>query len=165
MPEKRVSDEITVVAGLAAGVANYARSRGIDIAPICKALDIDPATFGSVTERISLDRFCRLLETCALISGDDAFGLQCASTFPAGASGAFGYGLMSAPTVRAFLRFLQDHVYYATNNSNFTMVTDAAHVTLSWSFAPVIAKRDQYVDLSLTALIQRLRDILGSAST
>lgn len=70
-----------------------------------------------------------------------------------------------APTVRAFLRFLQDHVYYATNNSNFTMVTDAAHVTLSWSFAPVIAKRDQYVDLSLTALIQRLRDILGSAST
>lgn len=161
MPEKRVSDEITVVAGLAAGVANYARSRGIDIAPICKALDIDPGTFGSVTERISLDRFCRLLETCALISGDDAFGLQCASTFPAGASGAFGYGLMSAPTVRAFLRFLQDHVYYATNNSNFTMVTDAAHVTLSWSFAPVIVKRDQYVDLSLTALIQRLRDILG----
>lgn len=81
--------------------------------------------------------------------------------FPAGASGAFGYGLISAPTVRAFLRFLQDHVYYATNNSNFTMVADATGVTLSWSFAPVIVKRDQYVDLSLAILIQRLRDILG----
>lgn len=161
MPEKRVSDEISVVAGLAAGVSNYTRSRGIDITPICKALDIDPATFSSLTERISLDRFSRLLETCALISGDDAFGLQCASAFPAGASGAFGYGLISAPTVRAFLRFLQDHVYYATNNSNFTMVTDATQVTLSWSFAPVIAKRDQYVDLSLAVLVQRLRDILG----
>ncbi|MBM7330810.1 AraC family transcriptional regulator ligand-binding domain-containing protein, partial [Agrobacterium sp. S2] len=161
MPEKRLSDEITVVAGLAAGVSNYARGRGIDIAPICKALEIDPGNFGSLTERISLDRLCRLLETCALISGDDAFGLQCASTFPAGASGAFGYGLISAPTVRAFLRFLQDHVYYATNNSNFTMVADATGVTLSWSFAPVIVKRDQYVDLSLAILIQRLRDILG----
>jgi len=63
--------------------------------------------------------------------------------------------------VRAFLRFLQDHVYYATNNSNFTMVADATGVTLSWSFAPVIVKRDQYVDLSLAILIQRLRDILG----
>jgi hypothetical protein len=84
MPEKRLSDEITVVAGLAAGVSNYARGRGIDIAPICKALEIDPGNFGSLTERISLDRLCRLLETCALISGDDAFGLQCASTFPAG---------------------------------------------------------------------------------
>lgn len=96
MPDKRLSDEITVVAGLAASVGNYARSRGIDIAPICKALDINPATFDSLTERISLDRLCRLLETCALISGDDTFGLQCASTFPAGASGAFGYGLISA---------------------------------------------------------------------
>jgi AraC-like DNA-binding protein len=41
------------------------------------------------------------------------------------------------------------------------MVTDATQVTLSWSFAPVIAKRDQYVDLSLAVLVQRLRDILG----
>lgn len=161
MPDKRLSEEITVVAGLAAGVGNYARSRGIDIVPICKALDIDPSTFESLTDRISLERLCRLLETCALISGDDAFGLKCASTFPAGASGAFGYGLISAPTVRAFLRFLQDHVYYATNNSNFTMVSDAAHVTLSWSFAPVIPRRDQYVDLSTAILMQRLRDIVG----
>ncbi|WP_296066207.1 AraC family transcriptional regulator [uncultured Agrobacterium sp.] len=161
MPDKRISDEITVVAGLAAGVSNYARSRGIDIIPICTSLDIDPATFNSLTERISLDRFCRLLETCALIAGDDTFGLQCAATFPAGASGAFGYGLMSAPTVRAFLRFLQDHVYYATNNSNFTMVTDAKQATLSWTFAPVIAKREQYVDFVLGILMQRLRDILG----
>ncbi len=161
MPDKRLSEEITVVAGLAAGVGNYARSRGIDIVPICKALDIDPSTFESLTDRISLERLCRLLETCALISGDDAFGLKCASTFPAGASGAFGYGLISAPTVRAFLRFLQDHVYYATNNSNFTMVSDAADVTLSWSIAPVIPRRDQYVDLSTAILMQRLRDIVG----
>ncbi len=41
------------------------------------------------------------------------------------------------------------------------MVADATGVTLSWSFAPVIVKRDQYVDLSLAILIQRLRDILG----
>ncbi len=161
MPGKHLNDDITVVAGLAAGVSGYARSRGIDIVPICGALGIDPNQFGSLTERISLDKLCRLLETCAVISADDAFGLQCASVFPAGASGAFGYGLMSAPDVRSFLQFLQDHVYYATNTSHFTMTMDEHHTSLSWTFAPVIARRDQYVDLALGILFERLRDILA----
>lgn len=161
MPGKHVNDDITVVAGMAAGVAGYAQSRGIDIVPICSALGIDSSRFGSLTERVSLEKLCRLLETCAVISADDAFGLQCASAFPAGGSGAFGYGLMSAPDVRSFLQFLQDHVYYATNTSHFTMAADGQYTSLSWTFAPVIARRDQYVDLALAVLFQRLRDILG----
>lgn len=159
---KSLTDEITSVAGIASAVASHAMSYGIDIGPICKALDIDPAVFQSLTERISLDRLCRLLEACAVLSNDEAFGLRCAEKFVAGSTGPFGYGLMAAPTVYHFLHFLEDHVQYATQTSFFKLSTGERHAHLTWTFAPVIVKRDQYVDMSVALVIQRLRDIVAT---
>jgi AraC-like DNA-binding protein len=161
MPHRRISDEITSVAGIGSAIARHAQSHGIDIAPICQALNIDPDNFQSLTERISLDRLCRLLETCALLTGNDAFGLECAATFIPGSTGPFGYGLMTAPTLRDLLRFTEDHIYYATNTSDFRLVISERQTTVSWTFAPIIAKRDQYVDMSVALMFQRFRTIIG----
>jgi AraC-like DNA-binding protein len=161
MSQKRIADEITSVAGIASGIGRYAQSCGIDVGPICKTLDIDPTVFQSLTERVSLDRVCRLLETCALLADDDSFGLKCAASFEAGSTGPFGYGLLSAPTVRDFIRFLEDHAYYVTNTSDVTLQADGKYTRLSWTFAPVIAKRDQYVDMSVALLMQRLRPMIA----
>ncbi|WP_349252081.1 AraC family transcriptional regulator ligand-binding domain-containing protein [Ciceribacter sp. L1K23] len=158
---KSLTDEITSVAGIASAVSAHAMSYGIDIAPICRALDIDPALFQSLTERISLDRLCRLLEACSVLSNDEAFGLRCAEKFVAGSTGPFGYGLMAAPTVNHFLHFLEDHVQYATHTSFFKLALGEKFVELAWTFAPVIVKRDQYVDMSVALVMQRLRDIVA----
>lgn len=140
MPNKSIADELTAVAGIASAVAVHAGSYGIDIAPICSALKIDPHTFQSLTERISLDRLCRLLEACALLADDEAFGLKCADRFIAGSTGPFGYGLMTAPTVRDFVRFLVQHMQYVTHASNLRFTEDDRGASLSWSYSPAIAK-------------------------
>lgn len=164
MSQTSIADQYTVVAGLASAVARHAQSYGIDINPICKALNIDPVQFQSLTARISLDRLCRLLEACALLANDDAFGLKCTGRFVAGASGPFGYGLICAPDVREFLRFLEAHAQYATHTNYVKSFNDGKVLRLEWTFAPVIVKRDQYVDMSIGLLMHRLRDLIGDAA-
>lgn len=161
MSNTGIADQYTVVAGLASAVARHAQTYGIDIAPICKALDVDPELFQSLTGRISLDRLCRLLEACALLANDDAFGLKCTARFVAGASGPFGYGLLCAPDIGEFLRFLEAHAQYATHTSYVKSHVDGKGLRLEWTFAPLIVKRDQYVDMSVGLLMRRLRDIIG----
>lgn len=161
MSNKSIADELTAVAGVASAVAAHAQSYGIDIAPICSALKIDPDIFQSLTARISLDRLCRLLEACALLADDEAFGLKCVDRFVPGSTGPFGYGLMTAPTVGDFVRFLAAHMQYATYASNLRFTMDDRGASLSWSFAPAIVKRDQYVDMGIALTLARLRDIVG----
>ena len=162
MLNKKISDELTTVAGIASAIARHALTYGIDIVPICKALEIDPLSFQSLTSRISLDRLCRLLEALALLSDDEAFGIKCASLFVAGSTGPFGYGLISAPTVRDFAVFLDAHIQYATNASYFRLTEDQKGAKLEWTFAPIIVRRNQFVDMTAALALQRLRDIIGA---
>lgn len=161
MPNERLIDEITIVAGLGSAISGYAQSCGIDIRPIAKSLNIDPEILQSLTARVSLDRLCRLLETCATLADDDTFGLKCAGFVTPGATGAFGYGLMSAPTVRDYMKFLDEHLYYASNTSDTRLEFGEKFASISWTFAPIIAKRDQYADMSLAMAFNRLRQIIG----
>ncbi|NBB48103.1 helix-turn-helix domain-containing protein [Rhizobium sp. CRIBSB] len=164
MPPRNLTDELTTVAGLASAVVDHAQSYGIDIKPICKALEIDPDDFQSLTARISLDRLCRLLETCALLADDEAFALTSIKGYEAGSTGPFGYGLMAAPTGLDFVRFLDDHIHYATHISYSKLTVDERGAHLAWTFAPVIVKRDQYVDMSVGLVMQRAKAIANSDS-
>ncbi|MFY8098829.1 MAG: AraC family transcriptional regulator ligand-binding domain-containing protein [Allorhizobium sp.] len=161
MSPRNLTDELTTVAGLASAVVEHAQSYGIDIKPICKALDIDPEVFQSLA-RISLDRLCRLLEACALLADDEAFGITSIKGYEAGSTGPFGYGLMAAPTGLDFVRFLDDHIQYVTHTSYSKLTIDERGAHLAWTFAPVIVKRDQYVDMSVGLVMQRARDLSGS---
>jgi AraC-like DNA-binding protein len=162
MPPRNLTDELTTVAGLASAVVEHANSYGIDIKPVCKALEIDPEVFQSLTARISLDRLCRLLEACALLADDEAFGLTSVSRYEAGSTGPFGYGLMAAPTGADFVRFLDDHIQYVTHTSYSRLSMDERGAHLAWTFAPVIVKRDQYVDMSVGLVMQRAKELGGS---
>ncbi|KPF44445.1 AraC family transcriptional regulator [Rhizobium sp. AAP43] len=164
MTVRTVTDELTTVAGLASAVVVHAASYGIDIGPICKVLDIDPASFQDLTARISLDRLCRLLEACALLADDEAFGVTSVRAFEAGATGPFGYGLMSAPTGLDFVRFIDTHIQYITHTSYSRLTIDDAGARLDWTFAPVIVKRDQYVDMSVALVMARARDVAPDAA-
>ena len=157
--KQSLTDELTTIASLGSTIAEEAAAYGIEIMPICKALDVDPQSFNDLTARISLDRLCRLMEACAVLAQDEAFGLRCAARFVRGATGPFGYGLMAAPTVRDFITFLADNIQYATHTSYCRLSFDDKHARLQWTFAPMIVKRDQYVDLAVRLVILRLADI------
>jgi AraC-like DNA-binding protein len=154
-------DKYLTPSGLASAIGDSAARYGIDIAPICKALGLDPATFSDLTGRISLDRLCRLLETCALITGDEAFGLKTIDCFQPGASGPYGYGLMSAPTALDFFRFLGDHQQYVSDKNFARLKVDSHGAEIQFSYSPLLIKRDQYVDMAVGLIMQRLRAIVG----
>ncbi|MBL0370482.1 AraC family transcriptional regulator ligand-binding domain-containing protein [Rhizobium sp. KVB221] len=155
-------DRYSAPSGLASAIGETAALYGIDIVPICAALDIDPATFSDLTGRISLDRLCRLLETCALIANDDMFGLKATEHFRSGSTGPYGYGLMAAPTALDFLRFLGEHQQYVSSKSYIKFTINEFSAEVEFSYSPLILKRNQYVDMGMALILQRLRTILGS---
>lgn len=165
MTVRTVTDELTTVAGLGSAISAHARRYGIAVEPICKTLGIDPKTFDDLTARVSLDRICRLMEACATLAHDEAFGATIARDYEAGSSGPFGYGLTSAPTGLDFVQFIDAHMQYATHTSycRLSLQSDGT-ARLDWTFAPVIVRRDQYVDMSVALVIKRARELATHAA-
>lgn len=155
------AEQMTIIAGVASAVSVHASSYGIDIEPICVTLGLDPDLLQSMTARASLDKVCRLLEACAALGGDEAFGLKCVTAYERGASGPFGYGLIVAPDLRSLVEFLEEHVPGATSSSYFTRETSETATTLRLTFSPLVIERDQYVDMAIAMVMARIRDILG----
>jgi len=161
MAIQTVHDEFTTNAGIGSAIARHARTYDIDIAPICSALDLDLELLQNLTARISLDRLCRLLETCAVLSNDEAFGLKCAEVFTPGASGSFGYGILASPTVRHYVQFMGDHTPHLSHTSHCGLDFTDTEAVVSWTFSPLIVNRDQYVDMVTAIHIRNLRRMVG----
>lgn len=163
MPVAYSPDRYTSASGIGAGLVEYADSCGLDIRPECASLGLDPEIFNDMTARISLGRYCQLLERCAEMTGDEAFGLKFAARYKIGATGPYGYGLMTAPTLEDFLRFQSEHVQYASQTIFSKLTLDKTWTIFDWTYSPVIFKRDQYVDQSLALIFRHMRKILGPA--
>jgi AraC-like DNA-binding protein len=157
-------DKYSAASGLASAIGVTAAQAGIDILPICNALNLDPTTFADITGRISLDRLCRLLETCAVLSGDEAFGLRSVDNFKAGSTGPFGYGLLTAPKAIDFFHFLGDHQQFVSETSYSKLTINSAGAELVWTFSPLIIHREQFVDMGFGLIFARFRDAFGNAS-
>lgn len=164
MPAKTTaSDRYTAASGLGSAVGDTMAQYGLDIAPICNALNLDPEEFSSLTGRISLDRLCRLLEACAILTNDEAFGIKCAKNFKAGSSGPFGFGLMSAPTAMDFFRFMADYTSVVTETSYSKLTISDHGAEFAWTFSPMVLKSTQLADLAIGLIAARLRGILGQS--
>lgn len=156
-----LADQFEVAAGLASGISRFAAGLGIDADPIAQACGLDPARFAAIGERISLDRLCRYMEALALISGDDLFGLKSASESRKGASGAFGYAMMNAATVRDFLVFLGRNLQKISETSICTLEIGPRAAHFEWTYSPLILHRAQFVDLGAAQTFTHLRAFLG----
>ena len=161
--KETASDRYTAASGLASAIGEAAKQYDIDIEPIYTALDIDPAIFQDLTGRVSLDRLCRLLEACALITKDEAFALKSIDFFRPGSSGPYGFGLMTAPTALDLFRFMAAHHSYVSEKSYSKLTINEQGAEFAWSFSPLIVKRDQFVDMNMGLIMMRLRSVLGAA--
>ena len=162
MFEEAFSDRYSIVSGMGAGLVEFAQRQGLDIRPECRRLGIDPTLFNSMVERVSLGRFCALLEYCAEATNDEAFGLKFALQYRTGSTGPFGYGLMAAPTLEQFLRFQTEHMRYSAQTSYDRLEAEDDYLVYRWTFAPVILKRDQFIDLGVTLTMRHIRRLFGA---
>ena len=157
----QLADRFEVAASLGATLADTAQAHGIDIGPIAAALGLDVGRFSELSTRVSLDRMCRLFETLSLLSGDPGFGLAAAERFEPGMTGAFGYGILSAPTFRHSVDFAVRHhrVLVDAQRFDLTIVDDNARI--EWALPTLIVRHDQFADHLSGLFAARFRDLLG----
>ncbi len=157
-----LSDRFETNAGVGRGLPEFARTVGVDIEPVASALGVDCADFRRLGARISLDRFCRLLETLATLSNDETFGLSFARRYELGGTGSFGYGLMSAPNLASAVDFVARFKSMSADTAHFKLERGDGFVRYVWGYSPLITRLDQFIDLAIALFVRHFQLSAGA---
>ncbi len=161
-PTQAFADQLGVTATLGRHLPEFAKTYGVELAPLAQALSINPDTFNHLHERISLDRFCRLLDLLATTTRDDCFGLKYGQFYRIGGSGPFGYGLASAPSFKDALRFLAKYLVTIADLDILNLYADERRVVIQWSVSPLVMNPDQFYDFAASIIMRQLDGVAGS---
>ncbi|WP_198585846.1 AraC family transcriptional regulator [Pararhizobium haloflavum] len=156
-------DRFEVAASLGATLPERARTLGLDLEPLARTVGLDPTCFTEFSVHVSLDRMCRLFDALATLSGRESFGLEAADAYEPGMSGAYGYGIMTAPSLMEALEFAVRHVQVVMDTHHFRLHVDTREVRLSWAPPSPVLRSDQFVDFLTCLYVARLRGISETA--
>ena len=151
-----LADQYRVSGGYGRELPAFAQSLGIDIAPIAAALEIPLDAFQDQQSSISLNRFCRLLEVLATLSGDTTFGLKYSQVYVHGGSGPFEYGLMHAPTLRDAMEFFVKYVGLQRDVAYLSFEADQRFGRIEWCLSPLIVQCEQFMDFFTASNVRLL---------
>ncbi len=143
---KALWDSYSASAGLGGSLAAFSASRGIDVAPLAAAVDLDPAQFGAFRQRMSLEAFCALLDILATVSGDDCFGLNYAQAFDPKDLRSFAYAIMSAPTLRQAVLTYQKFQPLAVDTIFCDIEMGPEFTSFTWRYEGLISRPVQFAD-------------------
>lgn len=159
------ADQFLVLASVGRDLPEFCASVGVDIDAIAAPLKIDTTEFANFEARISFDRFCQLLEALATILSDDAFGLRYGQFFRSGGTGAFGIGLMAAPTFKEMLRFYGRYESIVADVDKFNTIIENDRFTIDWNYSPLIAHQEQFADFATVAVVRLFQHFLKQSVT
>ena len=150
----KLVDQYQIMASVGRYLPAFCAPLGIDLEAIAKSLQIDVAGFEDFGARISFDRFCRLLEALASITGNDVFGLQYGLTTKSDDTGPFSMGLAKAPNFKEMLRFYARFVHVVADIEYFNTAIEGDRISVTWTYSPLMTQREQYVDYSASAIMR-----------
>lgn len=157
------STAFTISAGTGRVLAEYARQRGIDLAPLAASVGLELSVFQDPVARISLDAFARLLHILETITGDDCVGARYAEYFRQGNSGAFGFAILHAPTLREAMGIYRTYQRLIADYAFFDVDMGMKETAISWRYARLIDFPHQFVDFRATMACKILRQFMGQA--
>lgn len=149
-----LADQFQILASLGRDLQEYCEPMGLDLEAIAKPLKIDTSRFDDFEARVSFDKFCRLMEALAVISGDDTFGLNFGKLSKPSGTGPFGFGLSHAPTFREMLSFYAKYVRTIVDLDVFNATIEKDRITIEWTHSPLITQREQFVDYSAATALR-----------
>ncbi|MEM6666382.1 MAG: AraC family transcriptional regulator ligand-binding domain-containing protein [Pseudomonadota bacterium] len=155
-------DRYCVLGRLGAGLGAYCAENSVDLDRFLTVVDLLREDFEPVDAYVSLRRFAILLEQLALHSGDDCFALHYAQGLPRGVTGHFGFGMVSAPTLRAAVTFSMRYLPLVVDTANLGSTDDGTDFVLSWSYSPLVVEREQCSDIFTLSYLSRLYTIAGT---
>lgn len=151
----------TIIAATGRRLEEFAALQSVALAPLAESVGIAVADLRRPDLRISLEAFIRLLHLLEIVSGDDCVGLRFADYFRPGDSGAFGFALLHAPTLREALRIYRQYLPVAADQSYFEIHEEGNEVAIRWRYARTIDYPAQYADFHAALLVKMIRRFLG----
>jgi len=107
----------------------------------------------------------RLLHLIEIVSGEDCVGLLYARHFQLGDTGAFGFALLNAPTLREALRIYHSYLPVTADVGFLEIAEDGPDVAVRWRYSRLVDDPGQYTDLHAGLVVRMLRRFLGEAWT
>ncbi len=154
-------DQISVAATNGRHLQEFLGGYNVALDPLASSLGLNSGEFDQLPLRISLDRFCRLLDLLATVTRDDCFGLKYGQHYKIGGTGPFGYGLTNAPSFRDALRFLVRYVGINVDLDALNLITDGDQIVIQWAVSPLIIKTDQFNDYAASLIMRELERAAG----
>lgn len=144
------------------GFAPFLAERGVDLASLLDALDIDPQSFLNLNFDMHLSQVAALLELAAQEANDPCLGLHWAEAFTPGATGAFGYLLLNAGTLREAMQAVAHYLNLVVHPAKVSFEEEADQGALRWYLSSLTTtSTTQYVSFSVAATVLRLRAVAG----
>lgn len=149
-----------IYAGALHGWVDYLAERRIDFGALARRAGVDHVDPMRFDGYVSLNRYSHFLELAAEACGDELVTLRWIDSMNEMALGPILLCLSYAPTLRAamdvLLRFQVAHVDAATREIH----ERDGITTLSWSYSPIVVRREQLIDRGAALFIGRLRAML-----
>lgn len=159
-----LADQFQILASVGRDLPRFCAAAGIELDLLSDQLGIDPASFDDFDARISFDRFTRLLEAIASVSGDDSFGLKYGQFASRGAAAPFGFGITVAPDFTELIRFYAKYVHIVVDLDVFNAIIESDRITLEWAYSPLIGHSEQYSDYSASVAMRILALYIGRST-
>lgn len=154
-------DQFRLAAPIGRYLQEFLAPYGVELDPLARSLELDAADFQNLEARISLDRFCRLLDLLAAVTRDDCFGLKYGQYYKIGGTGPFGYGLNNAPSFREALRFLVRYVGISADLDVLNLFADSDRIVIQWNISPLIMRPQQFEDFAASIIMRQLQHAAG----
>ncbi|MGI9407789.1 MAG: AraC family transcriptional regulator ligand-binding domain-containing protein [Hyphomicrobiaceae bacterium] len=149
-----LAEQFRIMASIGRDLRTFCEPLGIDLDAIAAPLQVDTGSFENFETYMSFDKLCRLLEALASLSEDDAFGLKYGQFVKGGVTGPFGFALSRAPNFKDMLYFYVKYVHIIGDLDVFNATIEKDHVTIEWTYSPLLTQREQFVDFSAAAVMR-----------
>jgi AraC-like DNA-binding protein len=140
----------------------FLERQGVAYSDVLRAAHVSPDTLQSDHSEVPLDKIVAVLDAAALATSSPCLGAQWAEAFNPGETGAYGYLLRNAASVRDALNVIVRYLSLVIHPVAIAVKNDGAITTLTWRLVPRIQSRaTQYLLFATGATVARLRTAAG----
>jgi AraC-like DNA-binding protein len=142
----------------------FLQKQGIAYTDVLRSAHVDPATLATDHAEVPLDIIVAVLDAAALATSSPCIGAQWAEAFDPGETGAYGYLLRNAASVRDALDVTVRYLSLVIHPVAVAVHNDTSVTTLTWRLAPRVQSRStQYLLFAAGATVARLRTAAGGS--
>jgi AraC-like DNA-binding protein len=151
----------TSKAGIFQGYPAFLSKRGLKFSKLLAEVGLTLEDVADPAASLPLAKVVAIFERAAGLAGDPCLGLHWGEAFPVGASGVFGYAIANARTLRDAMEATERYLQLVMYPANIAFSDEDGLARLSWTMPLTDVVSVQFILMSTTATLLRLRSVAG----